>query len=162
MVKILALLGALAVAQGQSTVSAECKKAVEQVVAHCAPQAPGQALDLAETQRQWFENWYHKLGFNLTVVPKPAVSNYEFARRRKLGQELFYRPATSQVSYEQFMNAVGQGKDWTVTDQAERAKIVWEPTATGYWFWTEVAADCPRLRTTWNSLNQAVRLLSLE
>jgi hypothetical protein len=117
--------------------------------------------DLADKQRQWFEDWYRKLGFAITV-PKPAVSNREFARRTKLGQFLVFRPSALSMTYHGFMAAVGQASShWTITHD-DRHKIVWEPTEVGYWFWAEVAADCPRLRTTWNSLNQAIHLLSLE
>lgn len=60
------------------------------------------------------------------------------------------------------MQAVGQANHWTVTDQAERAKIGWETTATGYWFWAEVASTCPRTGTSRNDLMKAIHLLSLE
>lgn len=118
--------------------------------------------DLAEKRRQYFEDWYRKLGFTTITVPTPGVSNREFARRAKLGQQLFFRPATKDVSYEAFMKAVGQGDHWTVTDQTERVKIAWEPTETGYWFWAEVQESCPRLRTCWDNLSKEVNLLCLE
>ena len=115
----------------------------------------------AEERRQRFEHWYHSIGFSVTV-PKPNVSNREFARRLKLGQSLFYRPDSAGMTYEGFMAAVGQGNHWTVTNEADRAKIGWDSASAGYWFWAEVPEDCPRLRTSWNDLSQAVNLLSLE
>lgn len=117
--------------------------------------------DLAEVYRAWFEAWYRSLGFTVTV-PKPNVTNREFARRAKKHQELRYEPAASEVPYEAFMRAVGQGDHRTVTDADERAKIGWEPTATGYWHWADAQDDCPRLGTTWNDLAKTIRLLSLE
>lgn len=117
--------------------------------------------DLAEAHRQRFEDWYRSLGFAITV-PKPEFSNHEFDRRRKRGQELIFHPATKDVPYEAFMAAVGQSSHWTVTNAAERAKIGWETTATGYWFWADVQDECPRLKTNWNVLSTQIRLLSLE
>jgi len=121
--------------------------------------APG---NLAQTRNNWFQNWYRELGFNLSV-PLPAVSDKEFSRRGDLGQDLFYRPSSSMASYEALMTAVGQSNHWTLT-HGDREKVVWEPTATGYWFWAEVAQDCPRLGTPWNKLTkvQKLNLLSLE
>ena len=118
--------------------------------------------DLAEEWRAEMEKWYRGLGFTELAMPKPAVSNREFGKRAKAGQALFYRPATAQVSYEAFMTAKGQGQHWTVIDSAERAKIVWEPAAKGYWFWAEVPKACPRLKMPWNSLTKAITLLALE
>lgn len=124
--------------------------------------APGtKKRDLAEVYRAWFEAWYRSLGFTVTVR-KPNVTNREFARRAKKHQELRYEPAASEVPYEAFMIAVGQGDHWTVTDEGERAKIGWEPAATGYWYWADAQDDCPRLSTTWNDLSAQIRLLSLE
>ncbi len=117
--------------------------------------------DLAEERRAQMEKFYCSRGFNVSV-PKPGVSNREFARRRKLGQELFFRFATKTVSYEAFMAAVGQSTHWTVVDEINRAKIGWESAAEGYWFWAEVAESCPRLGTSWNDLTSAHHLLALE
>lgn len=124
--------------------------------------APGtKKRDLDEVYRAWFEAWYRSLGFQITV-PRPNVTNREFARRAKKHQELRYEPATSEVPYEAFMRAVGQGDHWTVTDEGERAKIGWEPCMQGHWHWAEASDDCPRLGTTWNDLMRAIKLLSLE
>lgn len=124
--------------------------------------APGtKKRDIAEVYRAWFEAWYRSLGFTVTVR-KPNVTNREFARRAKKHQELRYEPAASEVPYEAFMIAVGQGDHWTVTDEGERAKIGWEPASLGYWYWADAQDDCPRLGTTWNDLMGAVKLLSLE
>ncbi|MFH1430489.1 MAG: hypothetical protein ABIG71_03125 [Candidatus Uhrbacteria bacterium] len=98
----------------------------------------------------------------LLFIPKPNVSNREFARRRKQGQDLFWRFATDDLSYESFMRAVGQEDHWTVTDEKERAKIEWEPTDHGYWFWAEVQDNCPRLGISHNDLSKQITLLSLE
>ncbi|MEK7516280.1 MAG: hypothetical protein AAB562_01655 [Patescibacteria group bacterium] len=117
--------------------------------------------DFAKDRREWFEQWYRTLGFAI-APPLPRVSDREFARRRKLGQSLFYRPSSAGMSYEGFMAAVGQYSHWTVKDEANRVKVGWEPASAGYWFWAEVSEDCPRLRTSWNDLSQATNLLSLE
>lgn len=126
---------------------------------------PGQAQrpkrDLAEEQRAWFEDWYRKHRLWIPV-PKPAVSNREFNRKARQGKVLCYRPATNEVSYEAFMNAVGQGDNWTVKDEGERVKIGWEPTEQGYWFWAEAQKDCLRLETCWNDLSASIKLLALE
>lgn len=118
---------------------------------------------LATTRRDFFQNWYRELGFNLPI-PFPPISDQEFNRRKKLGQALFYRPPTPEVSYEALMKVVGQGEHWTVTDKDDREKIVREPTKKGYWFWAEVAESCPRLGTSWNDLTkkEKLNLLSLE
>lgn len=118
---------------------------------------------LATARHNWFQKWYRKLGFNLSI-PLPPISDEEFKRRKKLGQALFYRPSTSEVSYDALMKAVGQGKDWTVADNDDSKKIVREPTEKGYWFWAEVAQNCLRLGTSWNTLvlKQKLNLLCLE
>lgn len=124
--------------------------------------APGtKKRDLAEMYRAWFEAWYRSLGFTVTV-PRPNVTNREFARRAKKHQELRYEPAASEVPYEAFMRAVDQGDHWTVTDEGERAKIGWEPCMQGHWHWADAQDDCPRLGTTWSDLTATVKLLSLE
>ena len=98
----------------------------------------------------------------VTDVQKPNVSNQEFYWRKKLGQALFYRPATSEVSYEALMIAFGQQDHWTVTNEADRAKIIWEPAPEGYWFWAEINPHCPRIGKIWDMLTVSIRLLSLE
>lgn len=127
-----------------------------------APRHPKSKCDLAEGRRSWFETWYRSHGFTTVAVPKSNVTNREFARRAKKRQVLVYSPATSEVSYESFMAAVGQGSHWTVTNQDERAKISWEPCVRGYWFWAEIRDNCPRLGKTWNDLVKQIRLHSLE
>ncbi len=117
--------------------------------------------DLAEQCRGWFENWYRSLGFAITV-PKPNVTNREFARRAKRHQKITYEPAAADVPYEAFMRAVGQGDHWTVTNEDERAKIGWEPTVVGFWHWVDAQDACPRLGTSWNDLTATLHLLSLE
>lgn len=119
--------------------------------------------DFATNRRNWFMDWYYKLGFSLQI-PVPPVPDEEYKRRQAMNQDLFYRPPTSEVSYEALMKAVGQDEHWTVVDESDRKKIVWEPAQTGYWFWAEVAQECPRLGTSWNKLTkeQRLNLLSLE
>lgn len=136
--------------------------------AHGQPKVRPPKKDLAEERRVAVEVEFRKRGLAI-AVPKPmvrgiAVSNREFDRRSKLQipQGLFYRPGKHEATYEQIMAAFGQGDHWTVTDEAERTKIGWEPAETGYWFWAEIPAACPRLKTSWNDLMEAVRLLSLE
>jgi len=118
----------------------------------------GRAMD----RMAWTRSWYRDLGFEIQV-PIPDVNDAEYERRKSLEipQAMFYRPATSEVSYEAFMEAVGQGWHWTV-GHADREKIGWEPTAQGYWYWAEVSPECPRLYWTWLNLMDSVRLLSLE
>lgn len=123
--------------------------------------------NLAEERQQAMERFYHELGLDGFEIPLPTmggkrVSNREIGRRAQAGQALFYRPATSDVSYEAFMQAVGQGDHWTVTDEDERAKITWEPAETGYWFWAEIQDSCPRTGTCWNDLTSEHTLLCLE
>jgi len=117
--------------------------------------------DFAERRRAWFEDWYHSLGFAITI-PKPSVSNREFARRKESGQALIYRPPTNVISYEAFMAAVGKGDHWTVANEGERAKIDWEPTEAGYWFWVDAKDECPHLGTSWDDLTVVHYLLALE
>lgn len=127
-----------------------------------APRHPKSKRDLAEGRRSWFETWYRSHGLTTVAVPRPNVTNREFARRAEKRQALVYSPATSEVSYESFMAAVGQGSHWTVTNHNERAKISWEPCVRGYWFWAEIQDNCPRLGTAWNDLMEQIRLHSLE
>ena len=75
--------------------------------------------------------------------PKPDVSNTTYKRWRREGRELFYRPATAQMTYATWMSAHGQGKHWTVANEADRAKVGWEDAAQGYWFTAEVAGRLP-------------------
>jgi hypothetical protein len=139
---------------------------------------PRPKRDLASEARQWWNDWYHTLGFTDVSVPRPALSNREFAKRAHLHQALFYIPEHSRAFYERFMVAVGQGTHWTVAAN-DREKIVWdvEPparsedghpyrsapsgTGMGYWLWVETAPVCPRLRTPWNTLISTIRLPSL-
>jgi len=118
-------------------------------------------IDLAEERRKAIEANFRKLGFEISV-PKPDVSNTTFKSWKREGRELFYRPATAEVSYEAWITAHGQAKHWTVTNVADRAKVGWEDATKGYWFTTEIAPACPRLKTHWIDLMAAVRLLSLE
>ncbi|MBI4281233.1 hypothetical protein HY625_00245 [Candidatus Uhrbacteria bacterium] len=125
------------------------------------PEEDGQKHDESEKRRAAMEQFYRSIGIFLTV-PKPEISNREFDRRRKAGQELFWRFATTLVSYEAFMAACGQAGHWTVTDEAKRAMIVWETAAEGYWYWADVAPSCPRPSTSWNDLTAAICLLFIE
>ena len=47
------------------------------------------------------------------------------------------------MTYATWMSAHGQGKHWTVANEADRAKVGWEDAAQGYWFTAEVAGACP-------------------
>ena len=124
------------------------------------PEEDGQKRDESEKRRFAMENFYHSIGI-LLPVPKPDISNREFDRRRKADQELFWRFATTDVSYKVFMTACGQAGHWTVTDEAERAKIGWETVIEGYWYWAEVAPSCPRTGTSWNDLMTDTTTFSL-
>jgi len=117
--------------------------------------------DLAEERRLDVERWYRSHGFEITV-PEPDASNRDFARWEDEEKVLFYRPPTSEVSYEAILIAMGQGGHWTVTDENDRAKIGWKPAKKGYWFLMEAASVCPRSRTCWNDLGKAIRLPCLE
>lgn len=119
--------------------------------------------DLAEQRRLVMEQFFRTRGFPALNVPKPNVSNREFARREKFGNQLFYMPFKMQIAdYDCFITSVGQANHWTVIDQAKRAKIGWQISGPGYWFWVEVSPACPRLKTSWNDFNASIRLLSLE
>ena len=118
-------------------------------------------VDLAEERRAQIEANFRKRGFEISV-PKPSVSNTTLKRWRREGRELFYRPATALVSYETWMTSCGQANHWTVGNQADRAKVAWEPAAVGYWFVAEIASICPRVKTSWNDLTGSIRLLCLE
>lgn len=114
----------------------------------------------AEARRAKVEAWYHALGFQISV-PRLYASNREYLRRLKLGQDLFYRPASLLVSYDAFMQAVGQAQHWTLRHADVREWIGWESTPIGYWFWAEVAPKCPRISTSWEARGKAQRI-SLE
>ena len=151
------------------------KQEKEQATASLAPACAYTHADrsgpLGTARHSWFMDWYYKLGFSLQI-PVPPVSDAEYEQRQPLGQELFYRPASSDlsasaqagVSYDALMKAVGQSEHWTLIDKNDRKKIVWESAKAGYWFWAEVAPACPRLGSSWNKLvhEQKLCLLSLE
>ncbi len=123
--------------------------------------------NLAAERRNEITAFYRGLGFDTLEIPVPTmggkrVSNNEFGRRAKAGQALFFRPATSLISYNRFMTAVGQMDHWTVLDEAECENIAWEPTETGYWFWAEIQDSCLRVGTSWNDLTAEHNLLCLE
>ncbi|GEM_PF-2905586 len=114
-------------------------------------------------RRQWFECWYEKLGFNVSI-PFLFISDEEFARRFQKNEALFYRPPTTEVSYQKFMKAVGYGIHWTTTSIV---RGILEPTDTGYWFWAEVAPRCPRLDISPHAFTDEIehpnqKLISLE
>lgn len=116
--------------------------------------------EFARSYQRSFEEWYRSLGFDISV-PFPAVIDEEcFRRAGQQKQALFYRPPSSIVSYEALMKAL-QPDDWTTTDQSNRAKIGWEPTKTGYWFWAEIIEKCPRSGDMWSDIIK-LPLLSLE
>lgn len=135
--------------------------------------APGEIIgqptperDIAEERLVETVQFYSARGIHIPI-PKPmlddkVISNREFERRRKANQELFYRHSDKLLSYQAFMTANGQAKHWTVAEEAERKKIIWEATEEGYWFWAEVPERCPGLGETWNDLSGSIRLLSLE
>lgn len=125
---------------------------------------PKKVHDLAEERRLEMEQFFRNRGFYELSVPKPNVSNRELARREKIGQQLFFMPISSQTKHDAFMSSVGQSNHWTVTDHAARAKIGWEFSKEGYWFWAEVAPNTPRIKISWDDLTsvQKIRLLSLE
>ena len=114
----------------------------------------------AQKRQQWFERWYRDLGFEINV-PVPNVSAGQIKRKEMEDKKLFYCPATSEMAYDAYMCAVGQDEHWTVTHEG-RNKIKWETAEQGYWFWAEVADDCPRTSRSWNDLSGSIRLLSLE
>lgn len=118
-------------------------------------------VDLAEERRAAIEDSLRKRGFEISV-PKLSVSNTALKRWRREGRELFYRPSTSQVSYEAWMTTYGQANHWTVINTNDRAKIGWENASAGYWFLVEVAPACPRMKTSWNDLTASIKLLCLE
>ena len=119
--------------------------------------------DHAELRRQWWETYYRSLGFNVTV-PLPRFSNRVWTRETGRGRVVTPRAPTLLISYEAHMEAVGQGNHWTVKDEAERQKIVWEPTKDWYWYWADAQDTCPRLNASWNDLiaTPKLHLLSLE
>jgi len=129
------------------------------------PVPESQAGIIAKARQQEIQGFFNNNGLGHIKVPVPNVSSDEFMEHR-VGHEqmLFFRPATKDLSYENFMKAFGQGNHWTVTDEVGRAEIDWEPTPQGYWFWAEVQEKCPRLGTSWNDLTNKLNfhLLSLE
>lgn len=96
----------------------------------------------AEKCRSAFERWYTVLGLPITV-PLPMINDEEY-HRFKEDQTLIYRPASSEVSYEAFMRAVGQDNHWTLDDDYEDGKIARSIVDHGYWFWADVSSEAPR------------------
>ncbi len=120
--------------------------------------------DLAEERRSAIETNLRKRN-HIVSVPKPDASNRNFADWKEAGMGLFYRAPDSVVSYTAWMTSHGQAKHWTVADENERKKIVWEPCVIGYWFLAEISLVCPQVKTSWNDLTaptSGIRLLSLE
>lgn len=121
--------------------------------------------DRAEERRAAVEANYRRLGHKAVTVPRPSASNRNLASWERSNLGLFYRPADSELTYEAWMTSHGQSKYWTVTDEAARKEIGWEPCAIGYWFLAEIAPACSKLNTSWNDLTSpksGIRLLSLE
>ncbi|MBI4281434.1 hypothetical protein HY625_01295 [Candidatus Uhrbacteria bacterium] len=132
------------------------------------PKGAEKVRDLAEERRLEIEAFYKSLGFTITI-PKLAQSNGQLNDLRKANQEPEYRPSDAEVPYDAFMVAVGQGNHWTVAEYrkykaGETSTIGWEPCTHGYWFIADVAPQCPRTGTSWNSLtaDTKIPLLSLE
>ncbi|KKQ96516.1 MAG: hypothetical protein UT22_C0029G0010, partial [Parcubacteria group bacterium GW2011_GWC2_39_11] len=65
---------------------------------------------VAKARQQEIQEFFNNHGLGHIKVPVPNVSNDEFVERR-VGHEqmLFFRPATKDLSYEDFMKALGQG-----------------------------------------------------
>jgi|GEM_PF-2144485 len=131
--------------------------------------------DLALARRDW---WTTYLRQDLGLLPKgvdippPIVTDAEYILRttgqfpNRAVQALVVQipntafedaakksePSSPSLAYDRFMEAVGQGSDWTVTKAAERQRIAWEPVSTWRWRWIETPARCPRTGTSWNNL----------
>lgn len=118
-------------------------------------------VDLAEERRAAIEDCFHKRG-HIISVPKPAASNTAIKQWKRKGRELFYRPASVELSYEAFMSARGQFDHWTVVNFNDHFDIGWQDATAGYWFLVEMALACPRLNTSWNDLSESIKLLCLE
>ena len=121
--------------------------------------------DRAEEHRAVVEANYRAKGHLRVNVPSTAASNRELLAWKKDNLALFYRASDSECSYAEWMGSHGQASHWTVADEVERAKVVWEPCPIGYWFLAEIAPACPRTKTSWNDLTSpasGIRLLSLE
>lgn len=97
----------------------------------------------ADICRDVFERCYFKLGFEIRAS-LPIVNDEEYLCLIKNNQALIYRPASSEVSYEAFMKAVGQGDHWTLNNDYEPENIEWSVVDRGYWFWADVSPDAPR------------------
>ena len=117
--------------------------------------------DLANERLLTVESWYRGLGFKVRV-PKPDASNSDFARWEREGKVLFYRPATDEVSYGEFMSSVGQDRNWAALNRASIEQLRWEPAVEGYWFTMEAAPVCPRLQVPGGSLSSSIALPCLE
>lgn len=163
----LALLGELVI--GSKIPFGEFMRATRELIARYAPdvlpeEEPQEPQsDMAEGRRAEVEREYQRIGMTEIRVPKPDISNTQIRRGRAAGRELFF----VAPGYEVFMRAVGQGKHWTVVDEAERAKIGWEQKNEGYWIWAEISPNCPRLGVPQATLVTALaaddkQLLSLE
>jgi len=151
-------------AQDSQRIPIEKMKEVSLLIQTLARVTEHPEVQIPEIERtKWFKDWYKKLGFDIDV-PIPNIRPDEIERRSKLEipQALFYRPPTKDMSYEDFMTAVGQGDDWTIRNQDSRTKIGWESTETGYWYWAEVDRFAPRDDVSWDDLDASIRLLSLE
>lgn len=106
-----------------------------------------ECIGLAIDRCRQFEDWYKRLGFSNVEVPLPlsngkVLSNTEIEKKRQEGFELIYRPGV--ITYQDFMKAVGQGRDWTVSDPVLTPNIDWSSPEGGYWFWLEASPSCPR------------------
>lgn len=119
-------------------------------------------FSMAAARRSKYQHTLRSLpGFKKVKVPQLQVVNTEYQKTLERGMDYFYIPITTQADYDRFMTSVGQGTHWTVTDQNERLKIVWNFTPKGYWIKVEVTPACPRIKTSWNDLMKLIRLLSL-
>ncbi len=117
--------------------------------------------DIVEKRRAFVEPNFRRHGFDISV-PRPDLSAAALKRLRHADCEMFFRPATADVSYAAWMTAHGQADHFTVVDAEEREKIEWEDAPVGYWFAAHVFYDSAYYEESWKDLFAAKLLLSLE
>jgi hypothetical protein len=99
-------------------------------------------FEKVEARRARIERWFLFYGFEVKI-PFPKIENgfkltdAEYSVKQNKGWELFFRPASKEVSYPELIRELGQKFHWTQRKQV-RSNISWQPAKVGYWFWAQI------------------------
>ena len=123
---------------------------------------------MAERLAIFFSEFYRRHRFDVEV-PYPMgqngnhLSDVYFGMKGEIKQALFYRPATTEVSFVEMMDAMSGTQSWTEYHLELFDAAAWEPTKRGYWFWVDTGYKRELIkREEQISQEEAKTLMSLE